>query len=245
MRRLFTAIEAAGGGNGDVQVKLNKEALTDTASILFQTGFSGRAEIGLAGGDGLSLKVSADGAAWNTALSADRCYGNRHAFRQFGGERRLGRHAYRPPEGKGKRRDRRPGRFDRCRGDGAPEYFHPSVKGLGACVWRRRVGLSSRRRRMECPSGGSGLSVSEITLDFGGAPVWSETFDAALSGAAPGQKVLISPSASMPGPLSSDELEMDGLTAFATVVSPDLVRVIAASNPGPVSGLRNFNLTLA
>jgi hypothetical protein len=38
---------------------------------------------------------------------------------------------------------------------------------------------------------------------------------------------------------------MDGLTAFATVISPDTVRIIAAGNPGPVSGQRNFNLTLA
>ena len=37
-------------GNG-TQVKLNKSAVADTASFLFQTGFSGRAEIGLTGDD--------------------------------------------------------------------------------------------------------------------------------------------------------------------------------------------------
>ncbi|GLK67914.1 DUF2793 domain-containing protein [Hansschlegelia plantiphila] len=58
----------AGAG---VQVKLNKATPTDTASLLFQDGYSGRAEFGLAGSDGVSLKVSADGASWTTALSVD------------------------------------------------------------------------------------------------------------------------------------------------------------------------------
>jgi len=52
------------------QVKVNKAAAGDTASFLFQTGYSGRAEIGLAGNDAFSLKVSADGATWATALVA-------------------------------------------------------------------------------------------------------------------------------------------------------------------------------
>src|SRR5690606_38955500 len=55
----------------DVQLKLNKEAAGDTASLLFQTGFSGRAEVGLAGSDALSFKVSEDGAAWTGALRLD------------------------------------------------------------------------------------------------------------------------------------------------------------------------------
>lgn len=36
---------------------------------MFQTGWSGRAEIGTAGSDDLALKVSADGSLWHTALS--------------------------------------------------------------------------------------------------------------------------------------------------------------------------------
>lgn len=62
----------AGGGH---QLKLNKAAAADTASLLFQTGFSGRAEMGTAGSDDFAVKVSADGAAWVTALSADRATG--------------------------------------------------------------------------------------------------------------------------------------------------------------------------
>ena len=50
------------------QLKVNKASGTDTASQLFQTGFSGRAEIGLTGDDDLHVKVSANGTAWREAL---------------------------------------------------------------------------------------------------------------------------------------------------------------------------------
>ncbi len=59
----------------DSRVKIDKAAAGDTASLLFQTGFSGRAEIGLAGGDDLALKVSPDGAAWTDAMAVDRATG--------------------------------------------------------------------------------------------------------------------------------------------------------------------------
>ncbi|MBB4003060.1 DUF2793 domain-containing protein [Aurantimonas endophytica] len=51
------------------QLKINKAAAGQTASVLFQDGFSGRAEIGLAGDDDLHVKVSADGGAWTEALT--------------------------------------------------------------------------------------------------------------------------------------------------------------------------------
>ena len=77
VNRLVVASQAAlfthrGAG---VQLKLNKAASGDTASFLFQTAYSGRAECGLAGSDGFSLKVSADGSAWTTALTADPATG--------------------------------------------------------------------------------------------------------------------------------------------------------------------------
>jgi hypothetical protein len=62
----------AGAGH---QVKLNKAAAGETASLLFQDGYSGRAEIGLAGDDDLHLKVSADGSGWAEALVVDRTTG--------------------------------------------------------------------------------------------------------------------------------------------------------------------------
>lgn len=62
----------AGAG---MQVKLNKAAPADTASLLFQTGFSGRAEMGTVAGEDFQIKVSPDGATFHTALQADGATG--------------------------------------------------------------------------------------------------------------------------------------------------------------------------
>ena len=56
----------------DIQVKLNKEAVNDTASFLFQTNFSGRAEIGLTGDDDFHVKVSPNGSTWHEAVVIDK-----------------------------------------------------------------------------------------------------------------------------------------------------------------------------
>ena len=71
--RLAVASEAtllthAGAGH---QLKLNKSGATDTASLLFQTGWSGRAEMGTAGSDDFAIKVSPDGSTFHTALVAE------------------------------------------------------------------------------------------------------------------------------------------------------------------------------
>ncbi|MCJ8138314.1 DUF2793 domain-containing protein [Falsirhodobacter halotolerans] len=60
-----TLLTHAGAGH---QVKINKAATTDTASLLYQSNWSGRAEIGLNGTDDLSIKTSANGSAWVEAL---------------------------------------------------------------------------------------------------------------------------------------------------------------------------------
>lgn len=57
------------------QLKINKAAAANTASLLYQDGFSGRAELGLAGDDNLHVKVSADGTAWKEAVIVDRASG--------------------------------------------------------------------------------------------------------------------------------------------------------------------------
>lgn len=61
-------------GNGH-QIKLNKNATGDTASILFQTGFSGRAEIGTTGDDSFHFKVSANGSSYIEAIVIDAASG--------------------------------------------------------------------------------------------------------------------------------------------------------------------------
>lgn len=67
-----TLLSHEGAGH---QVKVNKSGPADTASLLFQSGWSGRAEMGLAGEDAFSVKVSADGTGWTTALSVDPASG--------------------------------------------------------------------------------------------------------------------------------------------------------------------------
>ena len=54
---------------------LNKSATANTASVIFEDGFSGRAQIGLCGDDNFSFKVSQDGSAWTTAISLDKTTG--------------------------------------------------------------------------------------------------------------------------------------------------------------------------
>ena len=51
------------------RITVNKATEADTASLVFQTNWSGRAEFGLAGSDAFGVKVSADGADWKTAFS--------------------------------------------------------------------------------------------------------------------------------------------------------------------------------
>lgn len=57
------------------QLKINKNLATDTASLLFQTGFSGRAEMGLTGDDDYRFKVSSDGTIWSEAIVINRTTG--------------------------------------------------------------------------------------------------------------------------------------------------------------------------
>ncbi|CUH40596.1 hypothetical protein JSE7799_03331 [Jannaschia seosinensis] len=67
-----TLLTHAGAGH---QVKINKATAGDTGSLLFQTGWSGRAEMGCAGSDAFSIKVSQDGGLWRAALVVDPATG--------------------------------------------------------------------------------------------------------------------------------------------------------------------------
>lgn len=58
------------------QLKVNKASAADTASLLFQTGWSGRAEMGTIGSDNFELKVSSDGTTFHTALQANTATGS-------------------------------------------------------------------------------------------------------------------------------------------------------------------------
>lgn len=69
---VWTALYDADGGDGSLRMQLNKEGSSDVGSFILQTGWSGRAEIGLVGNDNLSLRVSSDGSAWKDALVIDK-----------------------------------------------------------------------------------------------------------------------------------------------------------------------------
>lgn len=75
-RALWTAKPVAEGGDGDLRHTLNKETPTDVLSLLFQSGWAGRAEIGLVGDDDLTIRVSTDGAGWTEVFRGDRSTGD-------------------------------------------------------------------------------------------------------------------------------------------------------------------------
>jgi len=57
------------------QVKINKAQSGDASTLLFQTGFGTRAEIGTAWSDDFEIKVSPDGSTFHSALRIDRTSG--------------------------------------------------------------------------------------------------------------------------------------------------------------------------
>ena len=63
-----TLLSHAGAGH---QLKLNKAGVAETASLLFQSDWTGHAEMGLSGSTTFSVKVSADGSLWHQALTID------------------------------------------------------------------------------------------------------------------------------------------------------------------------------
>lgn len=74
-KALWTARYTGEGGDGDLRYTLNKESSEDVLSLLLQSNWSGRAELGLIGDDDLRFKVSPDGSAWHDAIVIDRATG--------------------------------------------------------------------------------------------------------------------------------------------------------------------------
>lgn len=77
VNRLAVASEAslfshAGQGH---QLKVNKASDVDTASVLFQSNFTGHAEMGLAGDTAFGVKLSPNGIDWHEAIRADAATG--------------------------------------------------------------------------------------------------------------------------------------------------------------------------
>jgi Protein of unknown function (DUF2793)/Chaperone of endosialidase len=74
-KALWKARRAADGGDGDIRVAMSKESTPDTASLLMQAGFSGRAELGLIGDNNLAAKVSTDGSTWRNGFVVEASTG--------------------------------------------------------------------------------------------------------------------------------------------------------------------------
>ena len=72
VRSPATLLSHEGGGH---QLKINKASTGDTASLLFQSNWTGHAEMGLSGSTGFSIKVSPDGGSWTEALAFDPATG--------------------------------------------------------------------------------------------------------------------------------------------------------------------------
>ena len=56
------------------RLTLNRAAASDTASLIFQTDFSGEAELGLTGLDGFSIKTSSDGTSFANRMTTPKNY---------------------------------------------------------------------------------------------------------------------------------------------------------------------------
>nr|WP_217359709.1 DUF2793 domain-containing protein [Ruegeria arenilitoris] len=72
VRSPATLLSHDGSGH---QLKINKADAGDTASLLFQSNWTGHAEMGLSGSTGFAIKVSPDGSTWTEALSFDPATG--------------------------------------------------------------------------------------------------------------------------------------------------------------------------
>lgn len=67
-KALWSALAASEGGDGDLRYTMNKESAGNVLSLLMQSNWAGRAELGLVGDDDLTCSVSADGDTWVDAL---------------------------------------------------------------------------------------------------------------------------------------------------------------------------------
>jgi hypothetical protein len=73
---LFMSLEDTDGGTGDIRLSLNKQNDANTGSIVFKDGWTGRAEFYLVGSADLQLRVSSDGAVWESGLTISNATGN-------------------------------------------------------------------------------------------------------------------------------------------------------------------------
>lgn len=91
---------------------------------------------------------------------------------------------------------------------------------------------------------GGSASLTEVTLDFGAAPVWSKAFSFADAAVTTASKITMSPSGNPAASRSFDEAEMDGFLCAAACLADGTVSVAVNAHPGPVTGQYKFNYLL-
>lgn len=74
-KALWAATETSQGGTGDLRYTFNKQDEPNVLSLLFQSGWTARAEAGLICDDDFRIKVSADGLEWRDAMHVDAASG--------------------------------------------------------------------------------------------------------------------------------------------------------------------------
>ncbi|WP_297771189.1 DUF2793 domain-containing protein [uncultured Roseovarius sp.] len=87
VNRLAIASDAAlfSHAGSDHRLVINKATAADTASVVMQSGWSGRAELGLTGDEDFHIRTSPDGSAWTSALTLRRGDGASRARCLFSG----------------------------------------------------------------------------------------------------------------------------------------------------------------
>jgi Protein of unknown function (DUF2793) len=146
------------------RVKINRNLAADTASLIFQTGYQGRVEMGLAGDGQFRLKVSPDGTNWNAALSIDPVTGLVQALGAPTTPLGLATKAYVDSMGGGD-----PGAFD--------YQTAAAISIAGGSAWTKVTGFSSSRiastsfstsnSAFTAPVAGAYLFTGQLHLTFG------------------------------------------------------------------------------
>src|SRR5690606_2373834 len=86
---LWSARFADEGGTGDLRYTMNKEGSANVLSLLMQSGWDGRAELGLVGDDNLRVRVSTDGDTWRDGMVIDAASGRASFPNGIAGRREL------------------------------------------------------------------------------------------------------------------------------------------------------------
>jgi hypothetical protein len=145
------------GEVADHRLVVNKRTVAATASLVLQTAYSGRAEIGLTGDDHLSFKVSPDGATWRTALLADKDRGSINA-----------------PNGLAVAASVEPALEARSATTPTAVVIDTVVNGEGGGIAACRVDLPNQARRLGFSAGGTVRSGTRIPVLSAAIEFWAD-----------------------------------------------------------------------